>query len=76
DDGVLAIVVVEQGAAGPRLTELADALRASGFEDVLALDGDARSALADGHGAAHLEAEGLHDPRETARYGIGVRWAR
>lgn len=75
--GVLAIIVIEHGAAGPFLTDLPDALRKAGFEDIVSFDGDISSALVHDHdGSAHVEAQGIHQPTAPVRYGIGVRWAR
>lgn len=75
--GVVAIVVIEHGAAGPRLTELPDALRDAGFEDVLVLDGGIASTLVHArNGIQHVEARGIHQTTAPVRYGIGVRWAQ
>jgi hypothetical protein len=73
--GVLALAVVEQGATGPRLDELPDALRSAGFHDVVMLDGATSSTLITREGGqTRVEARGRPHASVPLRFGIGVRW--
>ena len=74
--GVLAVAVVRQGATGPKLNELADSLRAAGYDDVALLQGGAAASLVRRRDDGSVSVESTGDSAIPSRFGVAVRWKR